>query len=291
MIVAVVVTHAAPVGTVVGCVSSVLQAGGVHSIVVVHNGSTADRAELVQHLAAAGHAEVEVLAVANEGYGAAANVGFGWALDRGASAVALLNDDLTVRAGWLTPLVAALDGDRVGAAQPKLLVAASEPPAVNSLGVAIGRDGAGTDIGDGDPDVGLTGNRPIEAFTGGAVLLSAAFLRETGGFDDRWFLYYEDADLSARGRALGWRYVVVLDSVVDHARGVTTGTMSDRTRYLQERNRIWHAVRHRDAATVVRALWLSVRRLRHEPRRVHARALAAGLAGAPAWWWRRIRHR
>lgn len=291
MIVAVVVTHAAPVQTVVDCVSSVLEAGGVSSIVVVHNGSSADRAEFDDRLIAAGAAAVEVLTVANEGYGAAANVGFRWALDHGADAVALLNDDLTVRPGWLAPLVDALAEPRVGAAQPKLLVAGTDPPVVNSLGVAIGRDGAGTDIGDGELDVPDSGSRPIDAFTGGAVLLAAGYLRATGGFDERWFLYYEDADLSARGRALGWRYVVVLDSVVDHARGATTGMMSDRTRYLQERNRIWHAVRHRDAATVARALWLSARRLRHQPRGIHARALAAGLAGAPAWGWRRARSR
>jgi N-acetylglucosaminyl-diphospho-decaprenol L-rhamnosyltransferase len=291
MIVAVVVTHAAPVATVMGCVSSVVQAGGVSSIIVVHNGSPADRLELMGHLAAVGGPALEVLAAVNEGYGAAANVGFRWALDRGADAVALLNDDLTVRPGWLAPLVDALSEPGVGAAQPKLLVAGSDPPTVNSLGVAIGPDGAGTDIGDGEPDVPAPGSRPIEAFTGGAVLLSSAFLRATGGFDVRWFLYYEDADLSARGRALGWRYVVVLDSVVEHERGLTTGAMSDRTRFLQERNRIWHAVRHRDAATVARALWLSVRRLRHAPRRIHAKALAAGLAGAPRWWWRRMRAR
>ena len=41
---------------------------------------------------------------------------------------------------------------------------------------------------------------------GGAVLLRPAYLADVGLFDERFFLYYEDTDLSARGRARGWRY-------------------------------------------------------------------------------------
>jgi hypothetical protein len=37
-----------------------------------------------------------------------------------------------------------------------------------------------------------------------------------------------------------------------------------------------------DAAMIRRAVWLSVRRLRWRPRWVHARALATGVASAPA---------
>jgi GT2 family glycosyltransferase len=205
----------------------------------------------------------------------------------GASAIALLNDDIVVRSGWSEPLRAALAQPGIGAAQPKLLIAGSDPPRVNSLGVTIGRDGAGVDIADGTLDVVVGAPSEIARFTGGAVMLAPAFLRETGGFDERFFLYYEDADLAARGTALGWSYRLVPASVVEHERSATTAADSDRTRYLQERNRLRHAFRHCDVATQMRAVWLSCRRLRHEPRGVHARALAAGLAGAPRAWLRR----
>lgn len=292
MIVAVIVTHAAPADVVVACVRSVVMAGGVAAIVVVHNGSDQGREALAGALLVAGIADpVSIVHTANHGYGAAANVGAARAIELGATAVALLNDDVTVRPGWLAPLATALGEAGVGAAQPKLVVAGSDPPVVNSLGVAIDPYGAGFDIGDGAADVAGSGAEPIDAFTAGAVLLSVPFLQATGGFDERWFLYYEDLDLSARGRALGWRYVVLHDSVVDHARGLSTGADGGRTRYLQERNRIRHAFRHLGAATILRALWLSVRRLRHEPRGVHVRALAAGLAGAPVALWNRNSHR
>ncbi len=98
-----------------------------------------------------------------------------------------------------------------------------------------------------------------------------------------------DIDLAARGTALGWQYRLVPASVVEHERSATTAGDSNRTRYLQERNRLWHAFRHCDAGTQARAVWLSVRRLRHQPRAIHAKALLAGLAGALGAWLRRAR--
>jgi GT2 family glycosyltransferase len=281
VIAAVVVTHSAPAATLAACVDSIRGAGGVERIIVVDNGG---RAEVIGD-------DVDLIRVPNRGYGAAANEGFRLALRMGCSAIALLNDDVTVRPGWAEPLAAALADPRVGAAQPKLLIAGSNPPRVNSLGVAIGRDGAGTDIGDGTLDVVVGAPSDLARFTGGAVMFAPDFLRATGGFDERFFLYYEDADLAARGVALGWSYRLVPSSIVEHERSSTTAIDSDRTRYLQERNRLWHAFRHCDAATQVRAVWLSVRRLAYHPRGVHAKALVAGLAGAPSAFVRRIRQR
>jgi len=273
------VTHAAPAATLAACIGSIRNAGGVDQILVVDNGGRA----LVDGDA------IDLIRIPNRGYGAAANEGFRRALALGASAVALLNDDVTVRVGWVAPLASALEQRGVGATQPKLLIAGSNPPRVNSLGVAIGRDGAGTDIGDGSLDVVAGSRSELDRFTGGAVMFAPEFLRETGGFDERFFLYYEDVDLGARGKQLGWSYELVPSSVVEHERSASTAGNPDRTRYLQERNRLWHAFRHCDARTQARAVWLSVRRLRHEPRRVHAKALAGGLAGAPGAWFRRAR--
>lgn len=267
MIAAVVVTYSAAPEMLDACLAALRAGGGIDLVVLVDTGGRAKPSD----------PQADVLRVENRGYGAAANAGIRRALERGADAVALLNDDVTVRPGWLPPLVAELGRDRVGAAQPKLLHAGSGR--INSLGVHIGRDGAGTDIGDGEADRPDTGPADLEIFSGGAVLLSRAFLADTGGFDERWFLYYEDVDLALRGAARGWRYRVVPASVVDHQRSASTGGQPDRTRYLQERNRLWAAFRFQDAATVLRALWLSIRRLRHPPRRVHAKALCAGVAG------------
>ena len=66
---------------------------------------------------------------------------------------------------------------------------------------------------------------PAEVFSwsGAAVLLRAAYLRDVGRFNPAFFLYYEDLELSWRGRLRGWRYRTVPDSVVRHRHGFTTG--------------------------------------------------------------------
>jgi GT2 family glycosyltransferase len=207
--------------------------------------------------------------------------------------VALLNDDIVVETGWLRPLLDALDDDAaLGAVQPKLLLAGSDPARINSVGVAVGPDGAGTDIGYGDLDgAQFATARSIEAFTGGAVLFRSSFLQATGGFDASYFLYYEDLDLARRGAALGWTYVCVPSSRVWHRLSASTSGLGDRARYLQERNRLRFAFRFGDLTTVRRAVWLSLRRVRWSPRRTHALALLAGLVRAPGAVVARLRSR
>lgn len=276
VIVAVVVTHSAPRHVLEGCLGALQTAGGVDRIIVVDNG---DRATMID--AAMIDAGVELIRTLNRGYGAAANSGFVRARALGADAVALLNDDVIVHRGWTEPLGVELGGERVGAVQPKLLIAGSSPPRVNSLGVAIGPDGAGIDIGHGEIDLSPQTASDLRIFTGGAVVFNAEFLIATGGFDERYFLYYEDVDLARRGQALGWHYRLVPTSVVEHVGGVSTGNDPGATRYYQERNRLRAAVRHADVATIGRAFWLSFRRLRHAPRAIHRRALVAGVGSAP----------
>ena len=277
VIAVVVVTFSAPEGMLDRCLASVMASGGVDGVIVVDTGGRA----------APAHHDVELVRVANRGYGAAANVGCEIARNEGAELIALLNDDVVVRPGWIAPLAAELTrapdatrvGTRVGAVQPMLLTAGLDE--VNSLGVRIGDDGAGVDVGRGEAPPAEPYVAEIELFTGGAVMFRSEFLEATGGFDERYFLYYEDVDLARRGAELGWSYRVVTASVVEHQGGASTGDAPSRTRLLQERNRLWAAFRFGDARLIAGAVWLSLRRLRHRPVTVHARALVAGLSGCP----------
>lgn len=286
MLAAVVVTFRPPPGVLAAAVRSVLDGGGVERVIVVDNGGQAPSAlgELAQRVTL-------VTPSSNGGFGAGANAGIRAAIDGGATAVAVLNDDVRVEPGWAEPLLDELASDlSLGAVQPKLLVDGSDPVVVNSVGVTLDRACAGHDIGYGEPDgPPFDEPRDIAIFTGGAVVLRDEFIVDVGPFDERWFLYYEDVDLALRGARQGWRYRCVPASVVWHAGSATTAGLGDRTRYLQERNRLRLAARHGTLSQMARAAWLSIRRLRHAPHRVHARALAAGVAGWPREWWGRLR--
>jgi N-acetylglucosaminyl-diphospho-decaprenol L-rhamnosyltransferase len=287
MVVAVVVTHVGPGDMLSECVASVVNAGGISALIVIDNspGALAGRT-----IADVDRGVTEVIVVENRGFGAAVNAGVLAAermVESGAQDpvefYAVLNDDVTVEPDWLEPLLAdSATDERIGGVQPKMLLTGTDPVLINSVGVTLDPAGAGCDIGLREPNgprFGRAADIPI--FSGGAVLLSAPFVADLGGFDERYFLYYEDVDLALRGAERGWRFRCVPDSVVHHAASSTTKGLGDEVRRLQERNRVWTAFRFGSTSTIARALWLSVRRLRHEPRRIHARALTAGLAGAP----------
>ena len=229
----------------------------------------------------------EVLRVDNGGFGAAANAGIRLARQLSDAPVAVLNDDIEVGVDWLPPLLQALrDDERVGAVQPALLRYGTE--VINSLGVDLDRFAAGSDRGLDAPASSLDEALTIDIFTGGAVLLRPEFLDATGGFDDRYFLYYEDVDLALRGAELGWTYRCEVSSLVYHHGGATTAALGDDLLRYQERNRLLTATRFASPSTVGRAFWLSIRKLRHDPKGAHARALGGGLAGAPGALVRRI---
>ena len=78
----------------------------------------------------------------------------------------------------------------------------------------------------------------VFGWCGGAALLRASYLADVGPLDERFFAYYEDFDLSWRGRLLGWRYCYVPTSVVHHRHAAGLGVESERFRFLVGRNRL-----------------------------------------------------
>jgi GT2 family glycosyltransferase len=113
------------------------------------------------------------------------------------------------------------------------------PEIVNNAGAVLLEDGGSADRGYLEPDDGRF-DVPCEVFgfSAAAVLLSRAFLDDVGPLDERFFLYYEDTDLSWRGRLRGWTYWYEPASVVRHQHSATVGSRSSLARHLSARNRL-----------------------------------------------------
>ena len=109
---------------------------------------------------------------------------------------------------------------------------------INSAGGGLYDSWAGGDIGFMEPDVGQF-DQSVEMFSwcGGAVLLSAKYLRQVGIFDPSYFLYYEDFDLSWRGRWQGWTYRFEPQSTVVHRHAYSSKEGSDFFQFWVDRNR------------------------------------------------------
>jgi N-acetylglucosaminyl-diphospho-decaprenol L-rhamnosyltransferase len=175
---------------------------------------------------------------------------------RGVAYVALVNNDAYVEPGWLAPLVAALEADASLGAAGSLVLFANEPvPTVNNAGNEVLRSGYGRDRGFGSTDVAAyAADADVFAWCGAAVLLRPAYLADVGLFDERFFLYYEDTDLSWRGRLRGWGYRCVPASRVRHDHAASSVSGSPLQLFHTERNRLLMLVKCAPAAMAARAV-------------------------------------
>lgn len=90
--------------------------------------------------------------------------------------------------------------------------------------------------------------REVDVVTGCLLLAPRTLWQELGGFDTRFFMYGEDADLTLRAWAHGYRPAITPDAVVTHEIGVSSD--ADGEKYL---------LLYRGKATLLRKHWRGLR--------------------------------
>jgi GT2 family glycosyltransferase len=193
------------------------------SVVVVDNASTDGGPDAV----AAEFPEATLLRLhENRGFAGGVNAGVEAALDEGVDFVLLLNNDATVDAGFLEPLVEATRPG-VGAACSQILDADGSRIWYAGADYDPRRGHQGRHTGYGSPPI-PAGVAPYETdrACGGAMLVPRAAFELVGPLDEALFAYAEDVDWSLRARDAGLRIVVVPASVVRHRVSASTGGAS-----------------------------------------------------------------
>jgi hypothetical protein len=190
----------------------------------------------------------------NRGFAAAMNAGIAAAES---ALVAFLNNDTEADTGWLGELVACLERhpDAAGAAS-KLLIRSSG--LVDGAGDCLGEDLFPHPRGHGFPDEGFGEEVEVFGASGGASLWRAEALAQVGMFDEAFFAYFEDADLSFRARHAGWSFWYAPGSVVLHHRGGTSGGFSDFAFVNPIRNHWFLTIKNVPLRVVMRHLHLVV---------------------------------
>lgn len=161
----------------------------------------------------------------NVGFGEGANRGARRALERGATAVVFVNNDLTFPGGTLARLCAALDADaRLGLVGPLVLYSEPSDRVWCAGGRLDHRQNLSTLLGHGAP-VGdaWRATRDVDYVPGCALLARRELLEEVGLFDAGYFAYHEDLELGLRARHAGYRVQVIGDVVAHHAPSSATG--------------------------------------------------------------------
>jgi hypothetical protein len=199
-----------------------------YHVIVVDNGSTDGSADDLPY----DHPDVRVIrSEENLGFAGGNNLA---ACHAAGDYLAFLNPDTVVERGWLSHLVRALEQDeQVGLATSKVLLM-NAPDRINACGNAMHITGLtlcrGTSCG-----AGAYGRaEDVAAVSGAAFVIRRDLFEALGGFDEDFFLYMEDTDLSLRARLAGYICRYVPDSIVYHDYTLRFGP---RKVFYQERNR------------------------------------------------------
>lgn len=131
---------------------------------------------------------------------------------------------------------------------------------INNAGGIVLRDGSGADRGFQEVDEGQY-DEPAEVFTacGNGMALRTAVGRELGWFDEAYFMYYEDTDLSWRWRSRGWSIYYVPTAVLRHVHSATSTEWSPRWRFFVERNRLLMLTKNASGSLAAGAIWRYLR--------------------------------
>ncbi|MGY1807342.1 glycosyltransferase family 2 protein [Blastococcus sp. SYSU D00669] len=231
------------------CLASLAGQTVPHEVLVVDNASTDATPDVL-----ARHPEARVVRNAvNLGFAGGAQVGLEAARTE---FVALLNNDAVAEPDWLEALLATARAHPDAAAVTSLLLlAGAGRPVVNNAGVVLLPTWYGADRAAGADPGEVAEPAEVFGFSGGAALLRAAPARAVGGFPERFFLYYEDTDLSWRLRLAGWSIRYEPRAVVHHRHAASSDPASELFAFHNERNRLLLLARCAPAAPAVGA-WL-----------------------------------
>ncbi|HEX6813920.1 MAG TPA: glycosyltransferase family 2 protein [Planctomycetota bacterium] len=214
----------------VSCLRDLLATtGAVLQVLVIDNGSGDDSEDVLQKAvhelgAAAAPHRIEFEALAqNVGFAGGMNHGLRWAGQRSARYVLVLNNDVRLGPDFLAPLVTVLDNDPgVAAVGPTVLYPDgrvwAEGGRTGFMPNAVRLCGHGK-----APHPREHGPEAVEFLPAACVLFRTAELAAIGGFDEDYFMYWEDVDLCDRLRARGGRIVWLPWVRVEHAPGQSSG--------------------------------------------------------------------
>jgi len=221
--------------SLVSCLDSLQNQSVPVTIIVVENASIDDSLQILQEK----YPDVTVLVQSrNLGFAGGVNAGIQKAMELDMTYVALFNNDAVADKEWTKELQSYLDSQpEVGIATGKFMNASGD--SLDSTGEGYTTWGLPFPRGRGEAVD--TYNEPELVFgaTGGASMYRVDTLKEVGLFDEDFFAYYEDVDISFRAQWAGWKVGYVPAARAYHQIGATSGKIKGFTTYQAMKNLPW----------------------------------------------------
>lgn len=197
--------------TILDCLKSLYQSDYPNlEIVLVDNDSKDGSLELAKQTFPKAHI---IKNSKNIGFGAGNNVGIRFALEKFADFVFLLNNDATVEKNTISLLVkAAEQNPKIGIINPLILKAKNGPVWFSGGKIQWSKMRA---IHDNNIRH-KTKSYATQYASGCAMLISKIVFKKIGLFDENFFLYYEDTDLSLRAKNKNFAIAILPTALAYH---------------------------------------------------------------------------
>ncbi len=200
---------------IITCLKFLIKAYPEVNLIIVDNNSIDNSFQLINSL---NHKELQIIKnKTNLGFAKAANKGFKLALRQGAEAVLLLNPDTLINKGFLEPLLTN-PADIVG----PILKFKRKGEWIYDFGGEInwwiGRCYHLEHFKNTQGGVPFPPRRwkEIDYISGACMLIRRKVFEKIGFLDERYFLFFEDADFCLRAKRTGFRIALEPKSMIIH---------------------------------------------------------------------------
>ena len=199
------------------CISSIQeQSYNSFDLVLVDNNSSDGSVSLVKEK----FPQVRIIEnKSNLGFAVANNIAMKTLFGEGYDICILLNSDIKADKKYIENLIKTYEikknKNKVGLIQP-LIMLYDSPNLINSSGIAVHYLGFGYAGDYFKKNTTVTSDKEIFAAAGGASLFTKNFFEDTGGFDESFFMYCEDQNISWRGFILGYKHFLSHKSLLYH---------------------------------------------------------------------------
>jgi GT2 family glycosyltransferase len=102
------------------------------------------------------------------------------------------------------------------------------------------------------------GSREVDQVMGAFFLVRREAFAKLHGFDERFFVYYEDVDFSFRARSAGWLSVYLADASAYHRGTGTTEQVRARRLYYSLRSRLLYVRKHFSTVSCITVALLTI---------------------------------
>lgn len=156
----------------------------------------------------------------NTGFTGGVNIGIQYAIDNGFDAATLFNNDAQADKDWLKNLVES--AIRTGAAMTTSLLLSEDGKTIDDAGDFYTMWGVPELRAEGKPAGDAPESGYVFGATGGATLYTTEMFRAIGLFDETFFAYNEDVDISWRAQLAGFKAYYEKSAIAYHKHSATS---------------------------------------------------------------------